>query len=149
MQEQKRIEFEDSLSKEKLYAIRQAKKVLDEFEMQVVLLSEQGRSVREIGEMLGVSHMKIQRTKNKCREKFKEILLSSKENKGNEKKTFICHCDVSANDGVGHITAKPTVDVKAFDKNEAMTEAIKELEEKYSLLGCNYVDVSVVLINEA
>lgn len=77
MQEQKRIEFEDSLSKEKMVAIRKAKQVLSDFEMQVVLLSEQGRSVREIADMLSVNRMKVQRTKQKCKCVFEDILNST------------------------------------------------------------------------
>lgn len=76
MQEKKRVEFEDNLPPEKMTAIRKAKKELDDFEMQVVLLSEQGRTVREIADMLEVGHMKVQRTKTKCRAKFESILTA-------------------------------------------------------------------------
>lgn len=150
MQEQKRIEFEESLSKEKLCAIHKAKRILDDFEMQVVLLSEQGRSVREIAEMLGVSHMKIQRTKKTCRKKFEGILKETEfKSVTNKKHTFICHCELRANDGKAHITAKPTISVEALDKQEAGLCAVIQLEQQYRALGCKWVDVSVVLINES
>ncbi|EIJ79142.1 hypothetical protein PB1_16334 [Bacillus methanolicus PB1] len=63
-------------------------------------------------------------------------------------KNFICHCNVRANDGVGHISAKPTVYVEAGDSFSAVREAITQLEEKYKRLGCNYVSASVALVKE-
>lgn len=146
MQERKRVEFEDSLSPEKMAAIRKAKKELDDFEMQVVLLSEQGRTVREIGAMLGVNHMKVQRTKNKCRAKF-EAILTSIEQKQN-KLLFICHCTVRAHDGHSHISAKPTVSVEAIDMANARIEAKLQLEARYIKLGCSWVDVEIPLIKQ-
>ena len=150
MQEQKRIAFEDALSSEKMAAIRKAKKELDEFEMQVVLLSEQGRSVREIGEMLDVNHMKVQRTKNKCRRKFEDIMqVVEQQPNTNKNLLFICHCTISANDGHSHITANPTISIEAPDIKSARIEATNQLKERYENLGCTYVCVDIPLINKA
>lgn len=150
MQESQRIEFEDSLAPEKMAAIRKAKKELDEFEMQIVLLSEQGRSSREIGEMLGINYKKVQRTKNKCRQKFEEI-MQAVEKKSNviKKKLFICHCNIRANDGQSHITARPTISVDAIDAENARIQAVTQLESQYRKQGCSWVDVDVPLIKEA
>lgn len=66
----------------------------------------------------------------------------------NEYKEYICHCNVSANDGNGHIHAKPTIYVVGFTLNDAIYEAKRKLEETYQKLGCTYVDVTVVHIKE-
>jgi len=147
MQEKKRIEFEDNLPPEKMAAIRKAKKELDDFELQVVLLSEQGRSVREIADILEVCHMRVQRTKTKCRAKFEAILTAVE--KKQKKQLFICHCTVRANDGHSHISAKPTISVEAVDTKEAIVEAKIQIEKQYRQLGCSWVDVEIPLIKKA
>ena len=128
-------------------AIRKVKKELDDFELQVVLLSEQGRSVREIANMLDVSHMKVQRTKNRCRDKFETIVTATEQRP--KKQLFICHCTIRAHDGHSHISAKPTISVEAVDTKEAIVEAKIQLEKQYLQLGCSWVDVEIPLINMA
>lgn len=63
-------------------------------------------------------------------------------------KSYICHCNVSANDGVSHLSAKPTIYVEANDSSGAYTEAEKQLKSKYERLGCKYVSVQVALLKE-
>lgn len=63
-------------------------------------------------------------------------------------KKYICHCDLRANDGVSHITAKPTVYSEGVDRKEAYNNAVEELKDKYRKLGCVWVDVNIALMRE-
>jgi hypothetical protein len=63
-------------------------------------------------------------------------------------KNFICHCNVSANDGVGNISAKPTIFVEAIDNTGALQEAKRQLEEQYHKMGCHSVFITVALLKQ-
>lgn len=63
-------------------------------------------------------------------------------------KSYICHCNVSANDGVSHLSAKPKIYVEANDPSGVHAEAEKQLTTKYEQLGCKYISVQVALLKE-